>query len=180
MLGAAALVYFVPAVDLHRERSLIAVQPNGGNNETFHINLPYDRIFSGIREGDQVSNFPQQIQWPDDLGLDGSETEIFKLRNSKDIVVGIAARISNGREKSGSFIQWVMHLPARGTMFARMRLNTEEAGYRNGVLIAGTREFEVLNGSVREYFNSEVESEDMDISGQLELVTALVGPLGDE
>jgi len=180
VVGSAALTYFVSAVDLHRERSFIAVQPNGGNSETFYINMPHDRIFAGVREGDQVSNFPEQIQWPDDLGLDGSETEIFKLRNSENAVVGIACRISSGREASGSFIQWVMHLPARGTMFARMQLSTQQAGFRNGVLIAGTREFEVLNGSVREYFNSEAKSEEFDITGRLELVTALVGPLGEE
>ena len=46
--------------------------------------------------------------------------------------------------------------------------------------VAGTREFEVLNGGVSEYFDDEVADSEYEISGRLELVTALVGPLGEE
>ena len=177
--GAAALIYYVPVVNLHRERSLITVQPNGGNTEKFHINLPHDRILAGARSGGQASTFPAGVEWPQFEGLDGSQTELFKIRNRDDTVVGVAARISSVNDPSGSFVQWVLHLPARGTIFAGMNMNTSADGVRDGLLLAGTREFETLNGSVREFFNNKIRDDDMEISGRLELVTALVGPLGD-
>ena len=178
--GAASLVYFVQIVDLHRESSLISVRPNGGNSETFYINLPHDRIFAGKRTDDKSSVFPPGLRWPAEKELNGAASEVFKLRNSDDVVVGIAARISNPRESSGAFIQWMLHLPARGSMFLRMQLTPSEDGVRDGLLMAGTREFEVLNGSVSEYFNSDVTDSEYEVSGRLELVTALVGSLGDE
>ena len=45
-VGVAAL-YYVPAVDQVREQSMIEVKPNGGNIESFHINVPTDRIMVG-------------------------------------------------------------------------------------------------------------------------------------
>ena len=178
--GAASTLYFSQAVNLHREASLISVRPNGGNAEAFHINLPQDRIFAARRNEDKSSTFPPGLQWPEDKALDGAASEIFKLRNSDDVVVGIAARMSNARETSGAFIQWMLHLPARGSMFLRMQLKPSEGGLRNGLLMAGTREFEVLNGSVSEYLNTDVADAEYEITGRLELITALVGPLGEE
>jgi hypothetical protein len=177
--GAAALAYSVPTVDLHREGSLISVRSNGGNSETFHINLPADRVFAGQRSDDKSSAFPPGLQWPKDELLNGAASEVFKLRNSNDVVVGIAARVSNSQESSGAFIQWMLHLPARGTMIVRMQLKPAEDGLRNGLLMAGTREFEVLNGGVSEYFNKDVADSEFEVTGRLELVTSLVGPLGD-
>lgn len=178
--GAVSLVYFVQIVDLHREPSLISVRPNGGNVETFYINLPHDRIFAGKRSDDKTSVFPPGLQWPAEKGLDGAASEVFKLRNSDDVVVGVAARISNSRDSSGAFIQWMLHLPARGSMFLRMQLTPSAEGLRDGLLIAGTREFEVLNGSVSEYFNGDIADAEYEINGRLELVTALIGPMGEE
>lgn len=178
--GAASFVYFWQAVDLHRELSLISVQPNGGNSETFYINLPQDRIFAARRSDDTTSVFPPGLRWPEDRLLDGTAGEIFKLRNSADVVVGVAARMSNSRESSGAFIQWMLHFPARGSMFLRMQLKPSEDGLRSGLLTAGTREFEVLNGVVSEYFNTDVAEPEFDVSGRLELVMSLVGPLGEE
>jgi len=65
-------------------------------------------------------------------------------------------------------------------MFLRMQLKPSEGGLRNGLLMAGTREFEVLNGGVSEFFNSDVADSEYEVTGRLELVTSLVGPLGDE
>ena len=42
LFGTGALAYFAPVIDIHRERSLIEVQPNGGNIEEYRINLPRD------------------------------------------------------------------------------------------------------------------------------------------
>ena len=46
--------------------------------------------------------------------------------------------------------------------------------------MAGTREFEVLNGGVSEFFNTDVADSEYEVTGRLELVTSLVGPLGDD
>ena len=177
--GAAGLVYSVQAVDLYREPSLVSVLPNGGNAETFYINLPQDRIMAAARNGDQSSAFPSDLQWPADAALNGAEVEVFKLRNTNGKVVGMAARLSNAKDSSGAFLQWMLHLPSRGTMFVRMNLSTSDDGVRDGLLMVGTREFELLNGSIREFYNAEPDNEDFDISGRLELSTALVGPLRD-
>lgn len=173
----AALVQFAPAVDLQRERSLIVVRPSVGNSEKFHINLPFDRIFAGSRTGDTFSTFPAAAKWPDIKGLDGAASEVFKLRNSNDVVVGIAARISSSSDVSGRFIQWMLHLPARGSMFAEMQPGLSEGGYRDGLFVVGTREFENMNGTVQEYFDTDVAE---GISGRLELRTSLTGKYGDE
>ena len=178
--GAAGLVYSAQVVDLHRESSLISVRPNGGNSETFYINLPQDRVFAARRSEDTSSAFPIGVRWPRDIAPIGAVSEVFKLRNSDDIVVGFASRISNSQEDSGAFIQWMLHLPARGSMLLRMQLKPLEDGTRKGLLTAGTREFEVLNGGVSEYFNTDVANAEYEITGRLEIVTALVGPLGDE
>lgn len=177
LLGSAALIYFVPAVDLHREVSLILVRPNLGNREAFHINLPYDRIFAGGSPGERSGGFPAGVEWPKEPALDGARSEIFKLRDDNDVVVGIGARISSTTEASGSFIQWMLHLPARGSIFAGMQLTLKEGGFREGVLMAGTREFEGMTGTVQESFNTDAGE---DISGRLELVTLLVGAQEDE
>lgn len=180
LVGAAALVYSSETVDLHREASLISVQANGGNRELFYINLPQDRILAGRQSDDQTGLYPPGLVWPDDPSLKGAQSEIFKIRNDNDVVVGIGARISNAQDTSGSFIQWMLHLPARGSMFVRMQLNPSADGHRKGLLMAGTREFELLNGEVGEFYNNEVANPEYEITGRLELHTRLVGPYGDD
>ena len=68
-LGTGALARYVPAVDLHRERSMISVVQNGGNLESFHINLPRDRILVGLP--DDASTLPAELDWPGSEHLPG-------------------------------------------------------------------------------------------------------------
>jgi hypothetical protein len=176
--GAGALTYFVPAVDLHRERSLMSVQANGGNSETFRINLPRDRVLVGLA-GAEIS-IPAGLNWPADDVLGNFQAEIFKVRDRNDVVVGVASRLASSTETAGSFIEWSLHLPARGTIYAQMEMNPSEDGFRVGTMRAGTREFEVLSGTVRERFIAEVDDGDHDVESRIELVTALVGILEDD
>ena len=118
VLGAGALAWYVPAVDLHRERSLVSVQPNGGNVEEFRINLPRDRIMVGLPVSD--SSIPAALEWPGREALGDMQAELFKIRDRNDTVVGVASRIASASEASGPFIEWAVHLPARGTMFVTM------------------------------------------------------------
>lgn len=176
VLGAGALIYFVPAVDLHRERSLISVQPNGGNSESFRINLPRDRILVGLPGVDD--SIPAGLDWPGEELLGDMQAEIFKLRDDNNVVVGVASRLASSSEDTGPFIEWVVHLPARGTMYLQMDLTPTADGVRNGALRSGTQDFLILHGNVREHFVSVVE--DDDVQGRIVLETELVAPLGDE
>jgi len=175
LLGAGALIYFAPAVDLHRQTSLISVQPNGGNAETFRINLPRDRILVGLPGSDNT--IPAGMSWPTADELGNFQAEMFKVRDRNDVVIGVASRLASAAEGQESFIEWTLHFPARGTMYVQMDLSPSADGYRDGVLLTGTRDFESLSGSVREQFVAEVEDDDYDTQGRIELMTALVSPL---
>ena len=93
LAGTFALLFFVPAVDQYREASHIQVLANGGNLESFHIDLPRDRVLAGMPGSE--NSIPYGIEWPNDQMLSGSHAEIFKLRDKYDEVIGIASRISS-------------------------------------------------------------------------------------
>ena len=171
--AAAVLVYFFPLVDQHRENSLISVHPNGGNSESFQIRLPDDRIMAGISGA--PSSTPPGLEWPELDFLANVQTELFKVRNEKGIVVGAASRISGESDQFGSFVEWALHFPARGTMYVSMAPNPSPDGYREGSLRAGTREFLTLNGVVFERFVKDNITSDSDSAGRIELAAALVG-----
>ena len=88
--GAAAALYYVPTVDQVREQSMIVVHPNHGNTETFHINVPTDRIMVGAQG--LAEPLPAGLEWPGDLQFAATRAELFKIRNGKDAVVGVASR----------------------------------------------------------------------------------------
>ena len=117
-VGAIAAVYYVPVVDQHREPSVVSVTPNGGNTESFHVNIPMDRIMIG--SPNQVAPLPPGLDWPDDASLAGVRAELFKLRNARDTVIGVASRVVMESERFGDGIEWVVHLPARGTFYLTM------------------------------------------------------------
>lgn len=175
--GAGALAWYVPAVDLHRERSLISVKPNGGNIEEFRIDLPRDRIMVGLPNSN--AGIPAMLHWPGEDLLGDMQAEIFKIRDRNNTVIGVGSRLASAAEASGAFIEWSLHFPARGTMYVEMEVTPSADGYRNGILVSGTRDFSTLTGSVREQFISDVGG-DADIQGRIQLEAALVGPLGAE
>ena len=178
LLGAAALVHYVPAVDQYRETSMISVQSNGGNSESFHINLPRDRILVG--QPNAAEPVPPGLEWPEDPLFDGTQAELFKVRDRNDAVIGIASRFANRSEESGAFIQWVLHFPARGTLFASMEQNPSPEGYRRGSMTAGTRDFTELRGELRERFLTDIQDGDFETDSRIQLVASLVGPRQDE
>ncbi len=118
---------------------------------------------------------PSTLEWPEHDFLANMQTELFKVRNEKGVVIGAASRMSGSSEQHGSFVEWVVHLPARGSMFMTMAVNPSADGYREGKLRAGTREFLTLNGTVIERFVKEVGDSDSGDVGRIELVTAFVG-----
>lgn len=173
--AAGALLYFVPIVDQGRERSIISVQPNGGNLEAFHIQVPADRVFAGRADSDVT--FPADVDWPEYLRSDDAQLEIFKLRNSDNQIIGVASRIAV--DGNLPVTEWVLHLPARGSLYFMLG-GAEPDGQRPGRMRAGTREFAQMSGSIVEQYE-----DDGDV-GRLRLDTVLVStrlpdaPGGDE
>lgn len=175
VLGTGALVWYVPAVDLHRERSLVSVQANGGNVEEFRINLPRDRIMVGLPNPD--NSIPASLDWPGERALGDMQAEIFKIRDANDTVIGVGSRLASASEATGPFIEWALHLPARGSMYMKMGVTPSADGVRDGLLVAGTRDFLEMSGSLREQFVSEIDGND-GVQGRILLSAALVGSPG--
>ena len=146
--GAGAALYYFPAVDQSREQSLIVVHPNHGNTESFHINVPMDRIMIGAPA--QSDPVPAGLNWPVEDQFAATRAELFKIRNGKDAVVGVASRIAANDATSGDILEWVFHFPARGSTFVVMQTDPAEGGYRIGELATGTREFAPMTGRVTE------------------------------
>lgn len=170
---AIAAVIYVPVVDQYRERSIITVAPNGGNIEAFHVNVPIDRIMIGAPG--QSEPLPAGLDWPQDEELAGLRAELFKIRNSSDVVVGLASRMAAADAEKGSIIEWVLHLPARGSAYISMLPQVAEEGFRTGELRAGTREYAGLQGRVVERWIAAPATETDEDSGRIELMTTFVG-----
>ena len=174
IVATVAAVYYIPVVDQHRESSVISVTPNGGNSEAFYISIPMDRIMIGAP--DQPSPLPPELEWPEDEVFDGVRAELFKVRNAKDIVVGVASRVAAQNDQLGDSIEWVLHLPARGTFFVSMPVQSSDGSQRVGSLRAGTREFRSLNGQVSERWIASTNAESGESpDGRIELITRFVG-----
>ena len=173
-VGTVAATYYVPIVDQHREPSVVSVTPNGGNTESFHVNIPMDLVMAGSPE--QSAHLPADLDWPETESLLGLRAELFKLRNTQDMVVGVASRVVTESEKFDDGIEWVVHLPARGTFYLTMPQESVDGVHRVGTLRAGTREFQQMSGGATERWvaNTDDENEDAPI-GRIELVTNFVG-----
>ena len=171
---AAGALYAFPAVDQEREASIVTVAPNGGNIESFHINIPMDRIVSG-RPG-ATNPEPQGLNWPQDEELANVRTEMFKIRNSRDVVVGVGARTA-ARLGDETVIDWVLHLPARGSMFVNMEATPREGGFRIGGIRAGSREFEPFSGALAERWVANTSDDEDAPMGRIELRASYVGQL---
>ena len=179
LVASIAAVYFVPVVDQHREASVIAVAPNGGNMEAFYVSIPMDRIMVGAPN--QAEPLPPGLNWPSDEKFAGVRTEVFKLRNAREVVVGVASRVAVENDDYGNSIEWVIHLPARGTFYASISPQSSDGASRRGVLKAGTREFRTLKGAVSERWIAGEEQREEDApDGQIELMTFFVGEFADD
>lgn len=170
---AAGGLYAFPLVDQDREISYVSVAANGGNVESFHINIPFDRIMAGA--ADQSSS--ATVLWPTDEVLASISGEMFKLRNERGDVVGIAAR-TVAREADTDVIDWVLHLPARGALFFNMDSAPSKNGYRMGNLRSATAEFASLSGIMTERWVSNDSDEEGAPDGRIVLQAAYAGQLG--
>jgi hypothetical protein len=171
IIAAAGALYAKPVVDQTREISYVSVAPNGGNRETFHINIPADRVMIGA--AGQNTGLPAGLAWPDDEILAAVSTEMFKVRNERDVIIGIAAR-TVAVEGDSSVIDWVLHLPARGSLFINMDSTAAEGGHRIGELRTGTQEFQSMTGFVAERWVSDTSGDEDAPDGRIELLATYV------
>jgi hypothetical protein len=174
LVVAAGALYAVPAVDHEREASIVTVAPNGGNVEMFHINIPMDRIVLGAPG--QVGAIPPGLEWPDEAALGNVRAELFKFRNARDTVVGVAVRTAAENEGQ-DIIDWVLHLPARGSVFVNMDVDPHEGGFRLGKIRSGSREFRPFSGFMTERWIVNESNEEDAPAGRIELQTTYVGQL---
>ena len=95
-------------------------------------------------------------------------------------MVGVASRISASHVVSGDIIEWVLHLPARGSAYVGMQAEAADGGHRVGELISGTREFADLRGPATERWVADGSGSDGAGSGRIEIKTAFVGTEVDD
>jgi hypothetical protein len=111
-----AAVYPLPQHE--RFRSAISVIADGGREESFFVDWPQDRI--GLRESAGLVRAAGALVLPV-AGRAGPSAELFRLRDAAGNVVGLASRVTSGRRVGdGPEVQgtdWVLLLPARGTLF---------------------------------------------------------------
>jgi len=174
LVVAAGALYAVPVVDHEREASIVTVAPNGGNVEMFHINIPMDRIVLGAPG--QVGAVPPGLEWPDEVALSNVRAELFKIRNARDTVVGVAVRTAAENE-GRDIIDWVLHVPARGSVFVNMDVDAQEGGFRLGKIRSGSREFGSLSGFMAERWIVNESNEEDAPAGRIELQATYVGQL---
>jgi len=174
LAAAAGALYAIPVVDQVREASIVKVAPNGGNSETFHINIPMDRIMLG--DAGQAGAVPPGLKWPADEVLANVRTELFKIRNARDAVVGVAVRAA-ATSQDNNVIDWVLHLPARGSLFVNMDVAPLNGGFRIGEIASGSREFGPLSGFMTERWIENDSNEEDAPAGRIELLATYVGKL---
>ncbi|WP_405224627.1 hypothetical protein [Lentisalinibacter sediminis] len=110
--GAVWLAGWYPFVDPVRFASDSGVARNGGRTESFHVQIPEDRVLGVAALGSAAPSVPAGLSLPAAAG-DGA-VEIYKLRNASGKVIGLASRIGGG---AGDYIDWTLMLPARGALF---------------------------------------------------------------
>lgn len=174
LLGIVAVVgalYAKPAVDQERLSSIISVTPNGGNTEVFHINIPADRIMVGAPR--KSAPLPEKLEWPAYRFFADVEAELFKVNNAIGKVVGVASRVAI-RNDGVDVVDWVIHLPARGSLFVTMDTPPKENGSRAGWLRAGSREFGQMKGMLAERWVVDTSGEEDAPVGRIELTATYV------
>lgn len=171
---AAGLLYAVPSVDQERELSIISVAPNGGTSERFHINIPVDRVAVGAQT--DASPVPPGLEWPTDPLFSDLRSEMFKIRDANDAVVGVAVRTA-ARQSDEDVVDWLLHLPARGSLFLSLDALPRDDGSRVGTVVSGTREFAGLRGSLGErWVANDSDDEDAPL-GRIELHASYISEL---
>jgi len=170
VLATAGALYVFPVVDQQREHSLVSVATNGGNLESYYINVPADRILA--RQPGQGSVLPDMLEWPAADILQPIGVELYKIRNERGVVIGVA---SQNWEVGATSADWLLHFPARGSQLISVQTQATLNGARRGDLRAGSREFAKRRGSVAVRWVPDDSAEQGVASGRIEMLTNYIG-----
>ena len=198
MLTGFALVLlaarFYPLPTHVRYLSENIVLPNGGRQETFTVELPSDRI--ALPKFARAAPYPQQV-----FSSDGQErvmAEMYRLRNSKGTVIGIATkmtgRVPAAARRSVWVSDWILLLPSRGALLLNqvnarrgsgpaattpgaVEVTAGPAPEGSGIVIRGTDEFAGLGGTYSETLRVEHIDAGGVAHGRIELLTRLARDL---
>jgi hypothetical protein len=197
--GVLAAGHFVPWFPHVRLPSKTTVVANGGRAEQFIIRLPADRIAAtgdaaaGVRAATAVG----AMTLPPSLTGAPLLVEHFKIRDSSNNVIGIAARHWS-TDAAGAGTAWSLLIPSRGAMLltapgeARGALDAalQKAGYSAGsdwngdlavalgpaddsaaAVVAGSEEFAGLEGRYTEVWTLTGVTDTGEMRGTIELNT---------
>lgn len=136
--SVAALAYSTPFLEHERVSSQTRVVTNGGRQERFEIRVNQDLLSRLPGSASAVESVPQFAPWAPELAPFTGDAEVYRLRNESGVVIGTAIR-----KRESSDVEWVLHLPARGTMVLT-GLGVELA--ETGEMALGIGEFSDLYG----------------------------------
>jgi hypothetical protein len=176
--GAVWVAGWYPFVDPVRFPSESGVARNGGRAESFHIQIPQDRVLRAVTPSAASPALPDGATLPASAA-DGA-AELYKLRNASGKVIGLASRVWRGAD--AAYTDWTLLLPARGAVFLTA---TESGGPPApsaagaaatprsvlGDVVGGSREFEGIVGSYSEEWTVErLDAEGRPV-GDIEIMT---------
>ncbi|HUQ53089.1 MAG TPA: hypothetical protein VM692_12765 [Gammaproteobacteria bacterium] len=196
--GTLAAAHYVPFLQHERLPSHTSVVANGGRSEQFLIRLPADRIAATDSEagGLRSTGVDGAMLLPAQFVGEPLLVEHFKIRDSADTVVGLAARHWHGSGAAAT-TTWSILIPSRGSLVlnafgeprgaleSALRTNGYGAGKawdgkvtvdmipqgQRGSVATGTGEFAALSGSYTETWTVAAIDENGRLSGTVELNT---------
>jgi hypothetical protein len=196
--GVLAAGHFVPWFPHVRLPSKTTVVANGGRAEQFIIRLPADRIAAtGDSAGVRASTAVDAAALPPNFTAAPLLIEHFKIRDSSNNVIGIAARHWSA-DAGGPGTAWSLLIPSRGAMLlaapgeahGALDAALQKAGYSAGnvwngdlavplgpadenaaVVVSGSEEFAGLEGRYTEVWTLTGVTDKGEMRGTIELNT---------
>jgi hypothetical protein len=198
-VGVLAAGHFVPWFPHVRLPSKTTVVANGGRAEQFIIRLPADRIAATGAGGTglRTASAAGRTTLPPSLDAAPLLVEHFKIRDSSNNVIGIAARHWS-TVAGGAGTAWSLLIPSRGAMLlaapgeagGALDSALQKAGYNAGsvwngqvavalgpvdedtaVVVAGSDEFAGLEGRYTEVWTLTGVTDGGEMRGTIELNT---------
>jgi hypothetical protein len=197
--GVLSAAHFYPWVTHSRLPSQTSVVANGGRAERFLIRLPADRIDaignpkSGLRAGVEAT----AVALPGELDAQPLLVEHFKVRDVAGNVIGLAARHWSNTP-AGPTTAWSLLIPSRGALLltapgeasgaldtalraagfvpgkvwvGEVRIGLGATDKVAGAIVAGTDEFDGLEGHYSETWTVTGVSDSWELRGTIELDT---------
>ena len=132
-----------PLPNHERFPSSIEVLNNGGRQEQFQIRWPQDRL-AVPGNSELLTTIADSTAFLLSAGGSITITELFRLRDVAENVIGIAVRTTGNRSGAASNSDWVLLIPSRGSMLMSQRDSANLTPLRAGdgwMLPAETRAF---------------------------------------